>query len=136
VNNDLTDFSDFFATFVDLAGAKKPESTKIDSESFAPQIRGEKGTPREWVYMELNGKSYARDARYKLFRRGAMFDLKNAPFEEIEVDPGTEDGGAKESRKTLQAVLNEHRAAPSNPDEDAAAKKKKKARRQKAAGTT
>ncbi len=136
VNNDLTDFSDFFATFVDLAGAKKPESAKIDGQSFAPQIRGEKGTPREWVYVELNGKSYARDARYKLARRGVMFDLKNAPFEEIEVDAATEDAGAKESRKALQAVLNEHRAAPSNPDEDAAAKKKKKARRQKAAGTT
>ncbi len=132
VNNDLTDFSDFFTTFADLAGAGKPEGVKIDGQSFAPQIRGEKGTPREWVYVELNGKSYARDARYKLARRGAMFDLKNSPFEEIAVDPATEGADAKQSRKTLQAVLNEHRAAASNPDEDAAAKKK--ARRQKASG--
>jgi arylsulfatase A len=132
VNNDLTDFSDFFATFADLAGAAKPEGVKIDGQSFAPQIRGEKGTPREWVYVELNGKSYARDARYKLAARGVLFDLKNAPFEQIEVDPATEDPGAKGSRKALQAVLNDHRAAPSNPDEDAAAKKKKKARKQKA----
>jgi hypothetical protein len=65
-----------------------------------------------------------------------MFDLKNAPFEEIAVDAATEDAGAKESRKALQAVLNEHPAAPSNPEEDAVAKKKKKARQQKAAGAT
>jgi arylsulfatase A len=136
VNNDLTDFSDFFATFADLAGAGKPEGVKIDGQSFAPQIRGEKGTPRKWVYVELNGKSYVRDARYKLARRGELFDMKNAPFEQIEVDPATEDAGAKESRKALQAVLDEHRAAPSNPEEDAAAKKKKKARKQRAAGAS
>jgi arylsulfatase A len=136
VNNDLTDFSDFFATFAELAGAANPEGVRIDGQSFAPQIRGEKGTPREWVYVELNGKSYARDARYKLTRRGAMFDLKNAPFEEVEVDPATEDAGAKSSRKALRVVLDEHRAAPANPDADAAAKKKKKAQRRKSADAT
>jgi arylsulfatase A len=136
VNNDLTDFSDFFSTFVDLAGAAKPESVTIDGQSFAPQIRGEKGTPREWVYVELNGKSYARDARYKLTRRGAMFDLKNAPFEEIELESATEDAVARESRKNLEAVLANHRAAPTNPEADASAKKKKKARQRKAGAST
>jgi arylsulfatase A len=136
VNNDLTDFSDFFATFADLAGAAKPEGVTIDGQSFAPQIRGEKGKPREWAYVELNGKSYARDARYKLTRRGTMFDLKNAPFEEMEVDSATEDAGARESRKNLEAVLANHHAAPSNPEADATAKKKKKARQRKAGAST
>jgi arylsulfatase A len=134
VNNDLTDFSDFFATFVDLAGAEKPSGDTIDGHSFAPQIRGEKGTPRKWVYVELNGKSYARDDRYKLMRRGDMFDLKNAPFEEIPVDRTTDEAGAKESRKALQAVLAEHHAAPATPEDPATAKKKqKRAERRKTA---
>ena len=54
---------------------KLPEGVKLDGHSFAPQIRGEKGTPREWVYVELNGKSYVRDARFKLTNRGELFDL-------------------------------------------------------------
>jgi arylsulfatase A len=133
VNNDLTDFSDFFATFTDLAGAEKPAGVKLDGHSFAPQIRGEKGSPRDWVYVELNGKSYVRDARYKLRANGELFDLKDAPFTEIPVDRDTTDEGAKESRKTLQAVLDDHKAAPVNKDALTPAQKKKRAERRKAA---
>jgi arylsulfatase A len=134
VNNDLTDFSDFFATFVDLAGAEKPAGDVIDGQSFAPQIRGEKGTPRKWVYIELNGRSYVRDDRYKLMRRGDLFDLKNAPFEENLVDANSEDARAKESRKELHEVLSEHKSAPATQEDPATAKKKqKRAERRKAA---
>jgi arylsulfatase A len=115
VNNDLTDFSDFFATFTDLAGAELPKNVTIDSRSFAPQLRGEKGTPREWVYVELNGKSYVRDARFKLTGTGEMFDLSGAPFKEIPVTMDTPDADAKAARKSLQAVLDDHKAAPLKP---------------------
>jgi arylsulfatase A len=115
VNNDLTDFSDFFATFADLADAKLPEGVKIDGHSFAPQIRGEKGTPREWVYVELNGKSYVRDAKFKLRADGELFDLSEAPFKETLVASDSTDEAAIASRKSLQAVLDEHKAAPFNP---------------------
>ena len=53
VSRDLTDFSDFFATIAEVAGAKLPEGVVLDSHSFLPQIRGEKGSPRKWVYVEL-----------------------------------------------------------------------------------
>ncbi|HEX3602147.1 MAG TPA: sulfatase-like hydrolase/transferase, partial [Lacipirellulaceae bacterium] len=136
VNNDLTDFSDFFATFTDLAGAEKPADVILDSHSFAPQIRGEKGSPRDWVYVELNGHSYARDARYKLAADGDMFDLKDAPFKELPVERDTTDKGAKESRKALQAVLDDHKAAPGNKNPLTPAQKKKRAERRKAANAT
>ncbi|MCX6550738.1 MAG: sulfatase-like hydrolase/transferase [Acidobacteria bacterium] len=47
VRDDLVDFSDFFAAFADLGGAKLPEGVKLDGRSFAPQLRGEKGSPCE-----------------------------------------------------------------------------------------
>src|SRR5947208_4706976 len=83
VNHDLIDFSDFFATFAELTGASLPEGVKLDSHSFAAQIKGAKGQPRDWVYVELNGRSYVRDARFKLTNRGELFDLSEAPYKEI-----------------------------------------------------
>jgi arylsulfatase A len=134
VNKDLTDFSDFFATFADLAGAPLPDGVKIDGHSFAPQLRGDKGTPREWVYVELNGKTYVRDAKYKLTKGGEMFDLSEAPFKEIPVERGSENAEAKAARKSLQAVLDEYKAAPFDPKtKSPPVKKRAKARRNQAA---
>ncbi len=127
VNHDLIDFSDFFATVADLGRAPLPEKVALDSHSFAAQIKGEKGTPREWVYVELNGKSYARDARYKLTNQGELFDLKNAPWEEIAVASGAADLEAKSAREKLQAVLNEHPAKPIGAGEDKKPQKRLKA---------
>jgi arylsulfatase A len=114
-NRDLVDFSDFFSTFAQLGGAPLPEGVTLDSHSFAPQIKGEKGTPREWAYVELGGNSYARDARYKLTNKGALFDLKNAPWEELPVSSDTKDEAALASRAKLQAVLDDHPAKPREP---------------------
>jgi arylsulfatase A len=111
VIHDLTDFSDFFATFAELGGAKLPEGVTIDSHSFAPQIKGETGTPRDWIYVELNGRSYVRDARYKLYRRGDLFDMSEAPFKEIPVPRDTQDAGAIAARKQLREILLQHPAA-------------------------
>jgi arylsulfatase A len=132
VNNDLTDFSDFFATCADLAGADLPQGVQIDGHSFAPQIRGKKGTPREWVYVELNGKSYVRDARFKLTAAGEMFDLSDAPFKEIPVPQETTDAKAKASRKALQAVLDDHHAAPAKPQDAQRPRRRARARQRRA----
>ncbi len=83
INRDLVDFSDFFSTFVEMAGAALPAGATLDSHSFLPQIKGEKGTPRDWVYVELDGRSYTRDAAWKLTNAGDFFDLKDAPYTEL-----------------------------------------------------
>ncbi len=110
VNNDLIDFSDFFSTFAELGGAPLPAGVTLDSHSFAPQILGQVGTPRDWVYVELTGRSYARGARYKLTNGGALFDMINAPFEELTVPVDTTDPDAIAARIALQTVLDEHPA--------------------------
>ena len=125
VSKDLIDFSDFFGTFAELGGAQLPEGVKIDSHSFAPQIKGEPGTPRDWIYVELSGKSYVREARYKLTNGGELFDLKNAPFEEIPVPADTTDADALAAKKKLQAVLNEHPAGDASGLKPKAKKGKK-----------
>lgn len=130
VNHNLTDFSDFFATFVELGGAQLPEGVTLDSHSFAAQIKGEKGTPRDWVYVELNGKSYARDARFKLTNGGELFDLSEAPFKEILVPKDTTDSAAVAARKNLQAVLDEHPARPGNPNAKKARQERRRLRKQ------
>ena len=131
-NNDLTDFSDFFGTVAELAGAKLPEGVALDTHSFAPQIEGKKGSPRDWVYVELNGKSYVRDARYKLTGAGELYDLSEAPFKEIPVAKDTKDSNAVAARKTLQLVLDDHKALPGKPA-DKQQKQQNKARQQKRA---
>ncbi|MDU0354901.1 sulfatase-like hydrolase/transferase [Paraglaciecola aquimarina] len=51
-NNDLIDSTDFLPTLLDIAG--KPTIAKqqnMDGVSFLPQIKGQKGLTRDWVYI-------------------------------------------------------------------------------------
>jgi arylsulfatase A len=130
VRQDLIDFSDFFATFAELAGAPLPKGVTLDSHSFAAQIKGENGTPRQWVYVELNGRSYVRDSRYKLTNSSELFDLSDAPYREIRLPAGTTDMAAVAARTRLQATLDQHRAAPAGENKKAVKAAKKKARKQ------
>jgi arylsulfatase A len=98
VLNDLVDFSDFFTTFADLGGAKLPEGVKLDGHSFAPQLRGEKGSPRDWIFVQLGAKWYVRDQGFKLTESGELFDMTDAPFVE---KPVANDA----ARAKLQAIL-------------------------------
>jgi arylsulfatase A len=105
VLSDLVDFSDFFVSFAELAGAKRPEGVPLDGRSFAPQLRGEKGAPREWAYVQLGAKWYAREQGFKLTQSGELFAMDNAPFEERLVSAEAEGADAKAARVRLQAAL-------------------------------
>jgi arylsulfatase A len=101
VTADLIDSTDFLPTFADLAGATLPPKTVIDGRTFAPQIQGKKGQPREWIFIQLARMWYVRDAKYKLDQNGQLFDMSKAPFEEIPL-PTT---AAAPARARLQAAL-------------------------------
>jgi arylsulfatase A len=105
--SDLIDFTDLLPTFADLAGAKLPTDVKFDGRSFAPQLRGEKGTPREWIYVQLGANWYARNDGYKLNDKGELFSMKDSPFVEEPVPADSKDPAAAEGRKQLAAVLAE-----------------------------
>jgi arylsulfatase A len=50
VNQDLIDFTDFLPTLAEITGAKPPAGVTIDGHRFAPQLRGQNGQPREWIF--------------------------------------------------------------------------------------
>lgn len=123
VLKDLTDFTDFLPTFLELAGAKAPEGIKIDGHSFGAQIKGQPGEPRDWVYVQLGEQRYTRSLRWKLTGDGELFDMKEAPHKEIAVAKDTTDEEAKEGRAELQEALDELKSG--NPATPARKKKKK-----------
>ena len=105
VSSDLIDSTDFVPTFAELAGTKLPQKTIIDGHSFLAQIKGEKGTPRDWIFNQLAGMWYVRDADWKLTQAGELFDMSNAPFEEKLVPVESNNPAAKAARNRLQAAL-------------------------------
>ncbi|MDI1337777.1 MAG: sulfatase-like hydrolase/transferase [Lacunisphaera sp.] len=107
VSNQLIDSSDFFSTFAELAGAKLPAGKVIDGHSFAPQLRGGKGTPREWIFIELARKWYAADLHFKLTEKGELFDLSGAPWAETLVPVETKDPAALAARTKLQGAIDQ-----------------------------
>jgi len=105
VLDDLIDFSDFFATFVELAHANMPQGVIFDSHSFAPQLLGKKGKPREWIFVQLGNNWYVRNHGFKLTNNGELFDMSDAPFIEKPISIDLNNEAATEARKQLQTVL-------------------------------
>ncbi|MEA3208091.1 MAG: hypothetical protein QOE70_1148 [Chthoniobacter sp.] len=105
VVDDLVDFTDMFPTFAAIGGAKLPDGVKIDGRSYAPQLRGEKGTPRDWVFVQLGRGWYVREQGWKLTESGALFDMTDAPFAEKPVPAEAQSEAASTARQRLQGVL-------------------------------
>jgi arylsulfatase A len=102
---DLTDFSDMYPTFAEVAGAKLPEKPTFDGHSFAPQLHGQVGKPREWVFVQLGKHWYVRSQAWKLNESRALFDMKDAPFVETPVAANDTDAEAGAARRRLLKVL-------------------------------
>ena len=92
--------------------AKLPTKNVLDGRSFLPQLLGKKGNPRDWIFVELGNKWYVRDAKWKLNRADELFDMSNAPFEEILITDQNKSAASEEGYKKLKTVLDE--LAPQN----------------------
>ncbi len=109
ISDELIDFTDFLPAFLDLAGAPPP--AQCDGRSFLPFLKGERGTPREWLYTFYNPRPertdpdwfgyetrYTRDQSWKLYGDGRFFNTRDDPFEKNPLpDPpaGSEAAAAK-----------------------------------------
>ncbi len=105
VSQDLIDFTDILPTLCDLAGIDVGKhQEQFDGQSFAAQIRGEKGIPRELIFSwytdyQNNLKVFARNERYKLYRDGRFFDIEQDRLEKepINADVLTEEQKAQKT---------------------------------------
>ena len=121
VVKDLVNFTDMYATFAELADARMPAGLKFDSQSIAPQLRGEPGTPRAWAYVQLGHQWFVREPGFKLNQKGELFDMSDAPFVEKPITPEADTDPSKAARKRLSAVLTELNPAAGKADQDGGA---------------
>ena len=101
VCDDLIDFTDFLPTFRELAKTDLPADVIIDGKSFAPQLKGYQGNPRDWIYNQYEGNSWIRTKRWKLYSNGDLYDMKNDPFEKKIIKSATDTQESAMARKIL-----------------------------------
>ena len=120
VNNNLIDFSDFYATLAELTGQSLP--SEVDGHSFLPQLRGRAASPREWVFVHHDQRPaqnnevirFARTQRHKLYGDGRFYDVPNDWEEQAPLTNLTPE--AIQVRSKLQEVLDSMPpAAPGAP---------------------
>ncbi len=121
VNGDLIAFSDFFPTIVEAAGLPPKAISDGDGISFWDQCEGRPNVDkREWVYgyyfprpyaKTFDDKyfhwevRYARDARYKLYDNGDLYDTVADVLEKKPLDLERIDASGRSARQQLQTVL-------------------------------
>lgn len=110
VNDDLIESCDFLPTMCEATGVPQKSMGAADGRSFLPQLLGQKGQPREWIYTWYDprpghGKErwtktlrYAFDKRWKLYEDGKLYDWAADPKETRPVED-------RAARQRLQAVL-------------------------------
>ena len=114
VCEDLIDLTDIFPTLCELTGASLPKA-EIHGRSFAPQLLGKLGQPREWVHIQHEGNRQVRNADFMLNNKGEL--LRVVGLGQETANPNENKNPEKEAaaRKTLQAVfdaLGNGRTAP------------------------
>ena len=115
VNSNLIDFSDFLPTICEAANIEVSDTLDIDGRSFLPQLRGEKGDAREWIYSWYSrsgevdeAKVFARNHRYKLYESGELYEIPK-DYEELNpLDLETLDPDAKDAYRSLGEVLEQY----------------------------
>jgi arylsulfatase A len=118
VIDDLIDSTDFFPTLAEIAGIDIAKEGTIDGRSFLPQLKGQTGSPREWVFFHHDptpgwskkGRGLDRwveDHQYKLFEDGRFFTVSPDRLEETLVAPEAMTPEMEAAAARLQKVLDE-----------------------------
>lgn len=119
VSSDLVDTTDFLPTLLEAAGQPLPRDLKLDGRSFLPQLRGQRGAPRDWIYSwysprqgtDRTVRELAFNHRYKLYRSGRFFDLANDIEEKHPLEVNKLKGEPAAAARLLRAALNQFKDA-------------------------
>lgn len=112
VCNDIVDFSDFLPTVCEATRTEIPDG--LDGRSFLPQLMGETGNPRDWIYIwyarngGVTGKEFTRDQRYKLYRSGKFYDIEQDVSEKNSLALSTLSADVQAVRDKLQKGLDQY----------------------------
>ena len=117
VCDDLVDCTDFLPTMMQVARTALPGDVVCDGRSFLPQLMGDDGDPRDWIYQWHNplpghGKAnyqleeWAQTKEYKLYTDGRFYNVAEDDLETKEVEPETEE--QDEAYAMLRSVLSHY----------------------------
>jgi arylsulfatase A len=117
VCDDLVDCTDFLPTMMQVARTALPEDAVCDGRSFLPQLVGDDGDPRDYIYQWHNplpgwGKvgykleEWAQDKQYKLYSDGRFYDVEADDLETAVLEPDSDE--ADEAFRTLRSVLSHY----------------------------
>jgi arylsulfatase A len=113
VHGDLVDSTDFVPTLLDAAAVNV--KAKFDGRSFLPQLQGQAGHPREWVYSwysprqgaDLTVREFVFDRQFKLYRTGQFYDLRKDIQEQEPLSLASLQGEQAAAARRLQAALDQ-----------------------------
>lgn len=103
---DLIDFSDFFPTICEIAGAGLPDD-ELHGRSFLPQLLGKPGTPRQWVHVQHRNERHLRSAEYILDRQNKLRPVVQPPDDPAAPLPNKDNGKEAVARQQLNAAFKE-----------------------------
>ena len=113
VNEDLIDCCDYLPTMLGAAGITPPDDYFMDGRTFLPQLRGETGNPRDWIYFHFDpgGRNqrpparFIRDKKWKLYDDGRMFDITVDNEEENALLAESDNDERAKARAALEPVI-------------------------------
>lgn len=118
INNNLIDFTDFLPTIADIARIPRPTTYGIlDGVSFYPNLMGQAGTPRDWVFCHYDENEegeglhpiqrWVNNTNYKLFdTTGLFYNIKKDPLELSPIPNSKLTPQEKTVKTNFQQVLN------------------------------
>lgn len=120
VVEDLVDFTDFLPTFLDLAEAPESINKDIDGLSFSDLLYSKERSKRTWTYAEESvlpipggtepsgensGLKYIRNADWKLYNDGRLYNMKSDRFEKTPIFSKNDTETSKKIREELALIL-------------------------------
>ena len=113
---DMVEATDFLPTIFEAAGLNFPEGYLIDGRSFLPQLKGEPGNPRDWMFFHfepMNDRNdigqirFVRDHEWKLYETGQLYDLKNDLEEDLPIFESEDNPEQSMARSKLKPVFSQ-----------------------------
>lgn len=131
--DDLIDFTDVLPTIIEAGKGSLPKDQKYDGTSFLPQLKGQTGNKRDWIFCHYQprwGKLHNSSTRwtqthqYKLYQDGRFFDIQNDVLEKSPIK--TTSKNQKLVKAKLQAALDLYeQEVPYDKSRDSKSRKKK-----------